>query len=79
MSNLDKYSLENLNMVYIGNDSNCEEIECGAILHCAHDWTLTQLYDWLPKYNLDMLESVINWLINPSEVSEGGYLKVWVD
>lgn len=73
-------TLNDLNMKYVeGSEDRNEVIKGGAILKCATHWEREQLMEWLPDYDFDMIESVNDWLKNPAEIAEGGYLKVWLD
>jgi len=72
-------TLNDLNMQYVDDNEHNEEIEGGAILVCSRSWSVSQLMDWLPSYDIDMIEAVKDWLANDAEISEGQYLKVWVD
>lgn len=76
-------TLNDLNMEYVSVEedeaSANEEIEGGAILKCSRSWSASQLQDWLPAYDFDMIQSVKKWIEDNSAIAEGIYLKVWVD
>ena len=70
-----------LNMRYVDvNKDGNEEMSGGAILKCSFSWTNERLISWLPdSFDFEMIETVKQWLCNQAEISEGQFLKVWVD
>lgn len=71
-------NINNLNMRYVFSTEN-EQFENGAVLHCSKSWTIAELVKWLPDFDLDMLESVKEWLGNDHVIAEGGSAKIWCD